>query len=301
MKEKLLDFLKMNDVEYKENLWLKNYSSVKIGGMASLVLFPDTVEKMITALDFLSEKQIDYKVIGRLTNMLIEDKTIDTIFIKTDNLRGVKMLEDGIRLYAGERLSVLSYLLAKEGVGDFSALSGIPGSIGGMIKNNAGAFGIEISDVIKSVVVYSPIERRILCLSAEDAKFGYRSSIFCSLPFVILYADFSIKHDMPEKLQKHITEVKEKRMKTQPLEFPSLGSVFKRPTGDYAARLIDNANLKGYAIGDAQVSQKHAGFIVNKGNATFEDFVSLVEYVKNVVFQKYGVLLEEEIEIYKGK
>ena len=211
------------------------------------------------------------------------------------------MLEDGIRLYAGERLSVLSYLLAKEGVGDFSALSGIPGSIGGMIKNNAGAFGIEISDVIKSVVVYSPMERRILCLSAEDAKFGYRSSIFCSLPFVILYADFRIKHDMPEKLQKHIMEVKEKRMKTQPLEFPSLGSVFKRHTGDYAARLIDNANLKGYAIGDAQVSQKHAGFIVNKGNATFEDFVSLVEYVKNVVFQKYGVLLEEEIEIYKGK
>ena len=301
MKEKLLDFLKMNDVEYKENLWLKNYSSVKIGGTASLVLLPDTVEKMITALDFLSESKIDHKVVGRLTNMLIEDKTIDTIFIKTDNLRGVKMLEDGIRLYAGERLSVLSYLLAKEGVGDFSALSGIPGSVGGMIKNNAGAFGIEISDVIRSVVVYSPMERRILCLSVEDAKFGYRSSIFCSLPFVILYADFRIKHDMPEKLQKHIMEVKEKRMKTQPLEFPSLGSVFKRPAGDYAARLIDNANLKGDAIGDAQVSQKHAGFIVNKGNATFEDFVSLVEYVKNVVFQKYGVLLEEEIEIYKGK
>ena len=266
-----------------------------------MVLFPDTVEKMITALDILLESKIDHKVIGRLTNMLIEDKTIDTVFIKTDNLRGVKMLEDGIRLYAGERLSVLSYFLAKEGVGDFSALSGIPGSVGGMIKNNAGAFGIEISDIIRSVVVYSPMERRILCLFAEDAKFGYRSSIFCSLPFVILYADFRIKHDMPEKLQKHIMEVKEKRMKTQPLEFPSLGSVFKRPAGDYAARLIDNANLKGYAIGDAQVSQKHAGFIVNKGNATFEDFVSLVEYVKNVVFQKYGVLLEEEIEIYKGK
>lgn len=301
MEEKLLNFLKMNEVEYKENLWLKSYSYVKIGGIASLVLFPDTVEKIITAIDFLLENKIDYKIIGRLTNILIEDKAIDTVFVKTDNLKGVIKFSDSIRIYAGEKLSVLSYRLAKEGIGEFSALSGIPGSIGGMIKNNAGAFGVEISDIIESVVVYSPMERRILKLPAKDAGFGYRRSVFCNLPMVILYADFRIAYDTPEKIQERIFEVKQRRIKTQPLEFPSLGSVFKRPSGDYAARLIDSANLKGYAIGGAGVSIKHAGFIVNKGNATFEDFVSLIEYIKSVVFQKYGILLEEEIEIYKGK
>ena len=301
MEEKLLNFLKMNEVEYKENLWLKNYSSVKIGGMASLVLFPDTVEKIITALDFLVENKIDYKIIGRLTNILIEDKAFDTVFLKTDNLKGVIMLEDGIRLFAGEKLSVLSYPLAKEGIGGFSALSGIPGSIGGNVRNNAGAFGVEISDILRSVTVYSPIEKRILKLSSEDAEFGYRKSVFSSLPLIILYADFHIAYDSPERIREHILEVKQRRIKTQPLEFPSLGSVFKRPKGDYAARLIDAANLKGYAIGGAEVSSKHAGFIVNKGNATFEDFLSLIEYTKSIVFQKYGILLEEEIEIYKGK
>lgn len=301
MEEKLLNFLKMNEVEYKENLWLKNYSSVKIGGMASLVLFPNTVEKIITAIDFLVENKIDYKIIGRLTNILIEDKAFDTVFLKTDNLKGVIMLEDGIRLFAGEKLSVLSYLLAKEGIGGFSALSGIPGSIGGNVRNNAGAFGVEISDILRSVTVYSPIEKRILKLSFEDAEFGYRKSVFSSLPLIILYADFHIAYDSPERIREHILEVKQRRIKTQPLEFPSLGSVFKRPSGDYAARLIDSANLKGYAIGGAEVSSKHAGFIVNKGNATFEDFLSLIEYTKSIVFQKYGILLEEEIEIYKGK
>ena len=301
MEEKLLNFLKMNEVEYKENLWLKNYSSVKIGGMASLVLFPDTVEKIITAIDFLVENKIDYKIIGRLTNILIEDKAFDTVFLKTDNLKGVIMLEDGIRLFAGEKLSVLSYLLAKEGIGGFSALSGIPGSIGGNVRNNAGAFGVEISDILRSVTVYSPIEKRILKLSFEDAEFGYRKSVFSSLPMIILYADFHIAYDSPERIREHILEVKQRRIKTQPLEFLSLGSVFKRPKGDYAARLIDAANLKGYAIGGAEVSSKHAGFIVNKGNATFEDFLSLIEYTKSIVFQKYGILLEEEIEIYKGK
>ena len=301
MKRKLLDFLKMNDVEYKENLWLKNYSSVKIGGVASLVIFPDTEQKIITALDFLVENKIDYKVFGRLTNVLVDDKRIDTVLIKTDKLKGIEKLEQGIRLYAGEKISSLVYLLAKEGIGGFSALSGIPGSVGGMIRSNAGAFSVEIADVIDLVTAYHPENRSIVKISGENLCFGYRRSVFKDRPLIILYADFRTTKSTPAEILSQISNIKKRRIKSQPLEFPSLGSVFKRPQGDYAARLIDEAGLKGYSIGDAQISEKHAGFIINKGNATFDDFLSVVEYVKHTVYEKFGVLLEEEIEIYKGK
>ncbi len=301
MEEELLDFLKMNEVEYKENLWLKNYSSVKIGGIASQVIFPDTRQKLITALDFLLENKIDYKVFGRLTNVLMDDRRINTVLIKTDKLKGLVKLERSIRLYAGEKISSLAYLLAKEGISGFSALSGIPGSVGGMIKSNAGAFGTEIADIIDSVTAYDTEKRSIVKLVGEDLNFGYRRSIFKDAPLVILYADFRVTKGVPSEILNQISNIKAQRVKSQPMAYPSLGSVFKRPRGDYAARLIDEAGLKGYSIGDAQVSEKHAGFIVNKGNATFDDFLSLVEYVKHVVYEKYGVLLKEEIEIYKGK
>ena len=301
MERTLLDFLKMNDVEYKEDLWLKKYSSVKIGGISSLVIFPDTIDKMITALDFLLENKIDYKILGRLTNVLISDERIDTVLIKTDKLKGIVRHYKTVSLYTGERMSSVALSLAKEGIGGLSALSGIPGSIGGMIRGNAGAFGVEISDVIESVTAYSPENRSILRLIPNDLGFGYRTSVFKHQPFVILYADLRVKNDIPAEIQRNISDIKENRMKSQPLDHPSLGSVFKRPSGDYAARLIDEAGLKGCYIGEAKVSEKHAGFIINNGNATFCDFLSLLEYVKRVVYERYEILLEEEIEIYKGK
>ena len=301
MDRNLLELLKMNDVEYKENLRLKNYSSVKIGGVASLVIFPDTIPKLITALDFLQENKIDYKILGRLTNVLISDEQITSVLIKTDKLKGIMRLDSKIRLYSGERMSSVAISLAREGIGDFSALSGIPGSIGGMIRSNAGAHGMEIADLIDSVTAYSPNGRDIVKLDRSDLGFGYRTSVFSYQPLVILYADFRVTSDSPSVLFEKISAAKEKRQASQPLDFPSLGSVFKRPPLDYAARLIDEAGLKGCYVGDAMVSEKHAGFIINRGNATFYDFISLIEYVKRVVNEKYGILLEEEIEIYKGK
>jgi UDP-N-acetylmuramate dehydrogenase len=297
MERKLLDFLKMNEVEYKENIRLKSCSSVKIGGIACVVIFPDSDEKMITALDFLWKNKIDYKVVGRLTNILISDNISDLVFIKTDNLRGILKHNGKIRLCAGERICALSSVFAKEGISSFSNLSGIPGSVGGMIRNNAGAYRTEISDIIESAIAYSPEISNKVFLTKEDMLFGYRSSIFQNSHLVILCADFKIISDIPENISKTISEIKQKRINAQPLSYPSLGSVFKRPIGDFAARLIDGAGLKGFSIGDAAVSEKHAGFIINKGNATFEDFQMLVEYVKQTVYKKYGILLDEEIEI----
>ena len=297
MERELLDFLKMNEVEYKENLRLCDFSSVKIGGTASIVLFPDTDRKLITALDFLWKNKIDYKVIGRLTNVLISNDVKNIVFIKTDKLRGINKLDKTIRLYAGERISSLTSLFINEGIASFCSLSGIPGSVGGMVRNNAGAYGIVISDIIEYAVAYSPIKSKKILLSVEDMSFGYRESIFQHSDLVLLYADFKIVLDIQESIQKRYLEIKEKRLQSQPLSYPSLGSVFKRPSGDYAARLIDAAGLKGVSIGGASVSEKHAGFIINTGNASFEDFRMLAEYIKRAVYEKFGVWLEEEIEI----
>ena len=297
MEREFLDFLKMNEVEYKENLRLCDFSSVKIGGTASIVLFPDTDRKLITALDFLWKNKIDYKVIGRLTNVLISNDVKNIVFIKTDKLRGINKFDKTIRLYTGERISSLTSLFIKEGIASFCSLSGIPGSVGGMVRNNAGAYGIVISDIIESAVAYSPIKSEKILLSVEDMSFGYRESIFQHSDLVLLYADFKIVPDIQESIQKRYLEIKEKRLQSQPLSYPSLGSVFKRPSGDYAARLIDAAGLKGVSIGGASVSEKHAGFIINTGNASFEDFRMLAEYIKRAVYEKFGVWLEEEIEI----
>lgn len=297
MERELFDFLKMNEVEYKENVRLNSYSSVKIGGIVRVVVFPDSDEKMIAALDFLWKNKIDYKVVGRLTNLLISDNIKNVVFVKTDNLQGVIKEDRKIRLYAGERICTLSSFFIKEGISSFCDLSGIPGSVGGMIRSNAGAYGTEISDVIESAVAYSPEASKTVLVKKEDMLFGYRSSIFQGSPLVILYADFKIISNTPENICKTIFEIRQKRINSQPLSYPSLGSVFKRPIGDYAARLIDGAGLKGFSIGGASVSEKHAGFIINKGNATFEDFQTLVEYVKQTVYEKYGILLDEEIEI----
>lgn len=297
MERELFDFLKMNEVEYKEDLRLCDCSSVRIGGVASVVLFPDTDSKLITALDFLWKNKIDYKIIGRLTNVLISNNIKNIVFIKTDRLRGINKFEKTIRLYAGERIASLTSLFIDDGIASFCSLSGIPGSVGGMIRNNAGAYGTEISDIIESAVVYSPKESKRILLTNKDMSFGYRESIFQHDDLVILYADFRIVSDVPKTIQKRYVETKEKRLATQPLSYPSLGSVFKRPQGDYAARLIDAAGLKGASIGGASVSEKHAGFIINTGNASFEDFQTLAEYIKQTVYTKFGVLLEEEIEI----
>lgn len=301
MREEFLDFLKMNEVEYKENVKLKDYSSIKIGGLAPLVVFPDSESKMIITLEYVIDNHIKYKVVGRLTNLLISDDTIEDVIIKTDKLRGAFILDRIIRLYAGERLSGTVYSLAKRGIGGFSQLSGIPGSIGGAIRNNAGAYGLEISDMIESVTVYSPATKSKVSIKKEDLSFGYRSSIFSREPYVVLYADFHIKRDDAETILDSICFYKEQRRKHQPTECPSLGSVFKRPFGNYAAAMIDDLGLKGYSVGGAKVSEKHAGFIINAANASFQDVCLLTEHIKQAVYEKYNLWLDEEIEIYKGK
>ena len=297
MKKDLLDFLKINEVEYKENVEVRSFSPIKIGGIASVVIYPNNDSKIISALNFLEKNKICYKVIGKTSNILFPDDQIDTVLIKTDKLQGIKALDGSVVLSSGETLYANARKLASVGIGGISEFCGIPGSLGGLVRNNAGAFGKEIGELIKSVSAYSPKEGQIIHLKNRDMSFGYRDSIFKSQDLVILDVELNLPLNLPTAdIIGEIEKYKNFRRISQPTGVPSLGSVFKRPPGDYAARLIDASDLKGVSIGGAEVSRKHAGFIINKGNATANDFRSLANYVKQTVFEHHGVELEEEIE-----
>ena len=293
----LIDFLNFNDVEYKENLQMKRLSPIRIGGNASIVIYPDSAVKLISVIDFLEERQIGYRVLGRTSNILLPDDIINTVLVKTDKLLGVSLKDNIFTLQAGETIARHATGLAELGFSGFLGLAGIPGTIGGMLRGNAGAFGDEIGNIVRTAKVYDPECRKILDINASDMALGYRRSIFQDRKYIILSVTLELDTMSSENAARILRENREKRMKTQPFEKPSLGSIFKRPEGDYAARLIDAAGLKGYSIGDAVVSPKHAGFIVNQSNATAKDVKLLIEHIKQTVNAKFGVLLREEIEI----
>lgn len=297
MRCSFLEFLKMNEVEYKEKVFIREISPVRIGGIAKVIVYPDNFAKMILTVNFLVENKITYKVVGRISNILFRDEDIGIVLIKTDRLKSKEIHKNRISLFCGDTLYENIIALAKEGYGGISELSGIPGSIGGMIAGNAGAFGKSISDVLSLAEIYIPGERKVTIIKNEDIMFEYRNSIIKQSDFIILRAEITLESSDFYKTLKEISHFKEMRCNTQPVGYPSLGSVFKRPEGRYAAKLIEDAGLKGMSCGDMMVSEKHAGFFVNTGAATSRDFRMLIEKVKNAIYEKYGIKLEEEIEI----
>ncbi len=297
MREQFIEFLKMNEVEYKEKVLIRDLSPVRIGGVASVIVYPDNFAKMILAVNFLVENKILYKVIGKISNILFSDEDISMVLIKTDKLKSKEIYEDRICLFCGDSVCENAINLARDGYGGLSELSGIPGSLGGMIAGNAGAFGKTIGDVLSFAEVYIPSEKRTAIIKKEDMMLGYRTSVFKNTDLIILRAELVLELSDPTQILNEIYQYKDMRRKTQPTGYPSLGSVFKRPIGTYAAKLIEDAGLKGISCGDASVSEKHSGFFINKGTATSNDFILLIEQVKNAVNNKYGILLEEEIEI----
>lgn len=293
----LKEFLKLNDVEYKEEVKIADYSPIKIGGVASITIFPDNEEKLILLIDFLRENGIKYKILGRMSNILFPDCRIDTVLIKTDKLKGSFLSGNFITLCVGEKISAHTLALARKGYSGILKLSGIPGSVGGMLRSNAGAFGEEIKDSVESAIVYLPSLKQKVKIDKADMRMGYRSSVFQNNDMIILSAKLHLKETSPIDALFELEECKAKRIKSQPTNMPSLGSIFKRPVGDFAARLIDASGLRGYSIGGAMVSEKHAGFIVNSSHASSSDVRELINHIKKTVKEKFGVLLQEEIEI----
>lgn len=281
-------------------LWrapMSDYTSFRIGGAADAFLLPETEKALVELLAFLRDHGIPFDVIGNGTNLLFSDDGFRGAVVSTRHMRGVTVSGNTVRAAAGTPLNVLCRTLFDHSLDGFTSLYGIPGTVGGAVFMNAGAFGGEIADHLTSVSVYCTREDVFKTLFKKDLDFSYRHSVFRKeKDLVILSAEFSFptgnQEEMREKMRQNIA----KRTETQPTSLPCAGSAFLRPPEGSAAMYIEKAGLKGASVGGAAVSQKHAGFIVNLGGATAEDVLSLMTLIQNKVKDTFGITLIPEIE-----
>ncbi len=277
----------------KENLPLAKHSSFKIGGPADLVAFPRTKEELASLLALAKKENVKTLVVGNASNMLFDDAGFRGLIIFTTAMKTVTWGEDYVEADAGASLTAIAGEAARRGLSGLEFAYGIPATVGGAVYMNAGAYNAEISSVLTESTYFDgeSIRTRPLC----DHAYGYRKSIYQTSGDIILSARFALKKGNAEDIKKLCEERMTARKEKQPLEFPSAGSVFKRPEGYFAGALIEKCGLKGYRIGGAEVSEKHAGFIINRGGATSSDVLSLIEYIRAEVMKTFGVYLETEI------
>jgi len=278
---------------------MKKHTSFKIGGNADLFVSVKTVEELKQVLDYAEQKQIPITIIGNGTNILVSDKGIRGLVIKID-IQYFETLEKNdyieVNVGSGIKMMALAIQFKRMGITGFEELSGIPGTIGGAIYMNAGAYGKEMKDIVVSTKCMNR-KGEIIELSCEEQKFKYRSSIFNDNDYIIIGTILKLRKGRIEDIDRQMKEYQNKRKEKQPLEYPSAGSTFKRQEGIVTAKLIDECGLKGYKIGGAMVSEKHAGFIINTGDATAKDIIELIKYVKDKVYENYKVKIKEEIRI----
>jgi len=278
-----------------ENIPLKDFYFYRAGGIARYLARPKTTEELFDVLKWQQWKGCPHIVIGAGSNVLFSDDLFEGLVIVLEGLnRWIIKSSNRVICGAGVPLHCLIEFTALSGLSGLENLYGIPGSTGGSCLMNAGAFGSEIADNLEEVEVLSS-EGHVFKLSREEIKFGYRKSSLGE--YIILSAEFALKYADPLSLRKKIDLTASQRNEKQPVEFCSCGSVFKRPENNYAGTLIESCGLKGLRIGDAEVSEKHANFIVNKGNATSLDIYRLIKYVKDTVYNQKGILLEEEVKL----
>ncbi len=298
MIEYLKEYLKANDVEYKEKQKLSSYSLIKIGGEADIIAYPDTEKKLCDLIFFCNRTAVKYKTVGNLSNLLPLDEGYGGIIIKTDRLNRAEFVGDTVNVGCGARLPKMASDLANASLSGFEGLSGIPGQVGGSVRGNAGAFGREIGELVLSCTVYSKGLNKVFELSRNELCFSYRNSSLVSEDITVLSVKFKLSCGDKDAIMSEMCRCREIRKRTQPTDFPSLGSFFKRTeNGESAARLIDICGLKGMHIGGASVSEKHAGFLINLSNATSSDVLSLSSLIEKRVFERFSVKLCPEVEI----
>ena len=289
-------FRAIGSIDVVENLALSSLTTFRIGGPADFVVAPENVKELTKALDVLKDMDIPYIVIGRGSNILAADEGFRgaVIRLSTNYFQHTKVQDNIITAEAGVTLTSLARTALSHGLTGLEFASGIPGSLGGGIYMNAGAYGGELKDVIQEVTIVD-YEGKIRHLDKSEMGFGHRSSILQHKSWICVSAALQLSYGDKDQIEERMKELSEQRKAKQPLELPSAGSVFKRPEGYFAGALIEQAGLKGYAIGGAQVSEKHAGFIVNRGGATCKDVVMLIRHIQKTVKEKFGVQLETEI------
>ncbi len=283
-----------------ENEPMSAHSSFRIGGPARALAVPSDLTGLTRLCAILRENHVAPFLLGNGSNILFPDEGLpDLLLLSTEKLQKLFLLPDGaIYAEAGVSLSRLAAFACEQGLTGLEFASGIPGTVGGGLRMNAGAYGGEMKDVVDSVVYYYLPEQMLYEIPAANCQFGYRSSIFQkSAGMAVLSAVFRLQPGNKEEISAKMRELNEKRRDKQPLDLPSAGSAFKRPEGHFAAALIDQAGLKGYTVGGAQVSEKHAGFVVNRGGATSKDVYELMMHVRNTVYERFQVELQPEVII----
>lgn len=284
-------------IECQNALPLSSRSSFKIGGKADLAVFPKNDSELEYVVAYLNDREIPYIVVGNGSNILFEDEGYRGCVIFTEKMNEVAV--DGNRVTAGAGVSftALAVTAKNASLTGLEFAYGIPGSTGGAVVMNAGAYGGEVAEVLESCTLYDAEKCELRTLRKDEMDLSYRHSIFSeNKKFICISATFTLKEGNKDEIDSVMRDLMQRRKSKQPLEYPSAGSVFKRPAPDmFAGKMIEDSGLKGYTVGGAQVSEKHAGFIINIGNATASDVLGLVEHIKGVIRQNYGVELECEI------
>ena len=295
-----IDIPKEN-IKYDEPM--SKHTSFKVGGLADCYVKIDDVNQLKQLLDLAQKNKIPYFILGNGSNILVTDNGIKGIVIQI-NIKKYEILQKEncieATIGAGNKLSEVAQKFLKEEITGFEELSGIPGTFGGAIKMNAGAHKKEMKDIVESVTVLDE-NNNLLVLKNEDLQFEYRHSILFDKKYIVIEIKLVLYKGNYDQIKEKMDEYKKYRIEKQPIEYPSAGSTFKRGTNYITAKLIDEANLKGYTIGGAQVSEKHAGFIINKGNATAKDILELIEYVKEKVYETSKEKIDLEVEIVGEK
>lgn len=278
---------------------MSKHTSFKIGGPAECFIIIDNIDDLKEILSFVKKNKIPLTVVGNGSNLLVLDNGIKgiTVCIK---LEGIDLKEENesyvLKVASGEKIGKVARMMCSKEISALEELLGIPGTIGGAIKMNAGAHGKEMKDIVTKVTCMD-YDGNIKEFSNEEMKFEYRKSMLKEEKYIVLEVELKLQKGNKEEIQDKIEKYSKYRKEKQPMEYPSAGSTFKRGEDFITAKLIDDSGLKGYSIGGAEVSTKHSGFIINKENATAKDVLNLVEYVKDEVFKKFGKVIELEIEV----
>ena len=279
-----------------ENAYMRDYTTYKVGGKVICMVYPEDEQSLIKLLCYIKANSIKYKIIGNGSNVILNDSGFNGVIIKLDNFNNLNIINNKITVGAGYMLNKLALRVSRLGLTGMEFATGIPGTVGGAVYMNAGAYKTDMGYIVTSVKVLTP-DLEIKIMKNKELDFHYRTSFLqINKDYICLEATISLIKGDSDEIMELIEERKRRRIENQPLEYPSAGSVFRNPEGDFAGRLIEELGLKGKSIGGAMVSEKHANFIINSGNAKGEEIKELINEIKNKIKEKYNIELKVEQE-----
>ena len=288
------NFFDEKGITYSENASLKKYNTYRIDTTCSYLVFPKNINELITIIEYLKDKNISYLVLGNGSNIIFSKEHYDYVIIKLDKLNNIEYHDNIVTAEAGYSLSKLAIETINKGLDGLTFAAGIPGCVGASTAMNAGAYNSDMAAVVKEAKVLNE-KLEVITMNNQDLQYEYRDSFLKRHPeYIVLSTTFELSKNDPEAMKHIVDERRKKRMASQPLDLPNAGSVFRNPENMYAGELIEKSNLKGLTIGGASVSEKHANFIVNTGNAKGKDVVKLIDKIKTKVKNKYHVELKLE-------